>query len=155
MYVSLESLILTKPDRFDLVSLMHVMEHLEHPLQVLTQIREELLSEDGLLFVEVPDFYCHDSYELAHLSCFTEHTLHEMLKQAGFEPLASRKHGMPRSEILPLYLTVLAKPMKTSVQLLPEPEKSVRLKRNLGMLKRKILTRLNPDRAWLPLEGEK
>ena len=155
MYVSLESLILTKPDRFDLVSMMHVMEHLEHPLQVLTQIREELLSEDGLLFVEVPNFYCHDSYELAHLSCFTEHTLHEMLKQAGFEPLVSRKHGMPRSEILPLYLTVLAKPMKTSMQLLPEPEKSVRLKRNLGMLKRKFLTRLNPDRAWLPLEGEK
>jgi 2-polyprenyl-3-methyl-5-hydroxy-6-metoxy-1,4-benzoquinol methylase len=155
MHASLETLISTKPDRFDLATLMHVLEHLENPIQVLTQIREDLLGETGLLFIEVPNFYAHDSYELAHLSCFTEHTLNELIRQAGFEPIASRKHGMPRSKILPLYLTVLAKPMSTSVQKLPKPEKAVRLKRDLGMLKRKVLTRLNPNGAWLPVEGKR
>lgn len=155
MHASLETLISTKPDRFDLATLMHVLEHLENPIQVLTQIREDLLGETGLLFIEVPNFYAHDSYELAHLSCFTEHTLNELIRQAGFEPVASRKHGMPRSKILPLYLTVLAKPMSTSVQKLPKPEKAVRLKRDLGMLKRKVLTRLNPNSAWLPVEGKR
>lgn len=154
MHPSIEALIASKPNRFELLTLMHVLEHLEQPVQVLKQLKEELLSADGLLLVEVPNFYAHDSYELAHLSCFTEHTLQELLKQAGFEPVAFRQHGMPRSEILPLYLTVLAKPVQLSTKESPTPEKSVRLKRNLGMLKRKILTRLNPKRAWLPVEGK-
>lgn len=154
MHASIEALISKKPKRFDLVTLMHVLEHLEHPIQVLTQIREELLAEDGLLFIEVPNFYAHDSYELAHLSCFTKHTLNELIQQTGFEVVAFRKHGMPRSEILPLYLTILAKPSSAGTQKLPKPEKAVRLKRDLGMFKRKILTRLNPKQAWLPVEGK-
>lgn len=154
MHASIEALISTKPRHFDLVTLMHVLEHLERPLQVLTQIRQELLADNGLLLIEVPNFYAHDSYELAHLSCFTEHTLNEIMQQAGFEPVASRKHGMPRSETLPLYLTLLAKPSSAGIQKPPKPEKAVRLKRNLGMFKRKILTRLNPKQAWLPVEGK-
>ncbi len=154
MHPSIEALITSKPDRFDLLTLMHVLEHLEHPVQVLKQLREDLLNENGLLLVEVPNFYAHDSYELAHLSCFTEHTLQALLKQAGFEPVAFRKHGMPRSEILPLYLTILAKPSQTSTQEQLKPEDHVRLKRNLGMLKRKIQTKLNPSRAWLSVEGK-
>jgi 2-polyprenyl-3-methyl-5-hydroxy-6-metoxy-1,4-benzoquinol methylase len=102
MYPSIEALAATQPQHFELVTLMHVLEHLEQPLQVLKQIKEELLSKDGLLLVEVPNFYAHDSYELAHLSCFTRHTLLELLRQAGFELVAFRQHGMPRSEILPL-----------------------------------------------------
>ena len=154
MHASIEALISKKPKRFDLVTLMHVLEHLEHPIQVLTQIREMLLAEDGLLLIEVPNFYAHDSYELAHLSCFTKHTLNELIQQTGFEVVAFRKHGMPRSEILPLYLTILAKPSSAGTQKLPKPEKAVRLKRDLGMFKRKILTRLNPKQAWLPVEGK-
>lgn len=154
MYASIEALISKKPKHFDLVTLMHVLEHLEHPIQVLTQIREMLLAEDGLLLIEVPNFYAHDSYELAHLSCFTEHTLNELIQQAGFKSVAFRKHGMPRSEILPLYLTILAKPSPAVMQKTPKPEKAVRLKRDLGMFKRKILTRLNPNQAWLPVEGK-
>jgi len=154
MHSSIETLIASSPKRFELVTLMHVLEHLERPRQVLEQIREELLNDEGLLLVEVPNFYAHDSYELAHLSCFTEHTLLETLRQAGFEQVASRSHGMPRSAILPLYLTILAKPVLETDRRPPKPEKGVRLKRRLAMLKRKILTRLNPDRAWLPVEGK-
>ncbi|NLE83453.1 MAG: methyltransferase domain-containing protein [Chloroflexi bacterium] len=152
MFESLEGLLKTEHQRFELVSLMHVLEHLDKPLDVLRQIRDEMLAEDGLLLIEVPNFYAHDSYELAHLSCFTEHTLLELLQQAGFEKVAFRQHGMPRSRILPLYLSVLAKPAKTDQPEPVAPEKNVTIKRKLGMLRRKVLSRLNPTTAWLPLE---
>ncbi len=54
MFASFEELITLKPERFELVSLMHVLEHLEEPVAALRQIREGLLAEDGLLLVEVP-----------------------------------------------------------------------------------------------------
>ncbi len=155
MFKSIESLIASQPERFDLVSLMHVLEHLQDPVGVLRQIREGLLKEQGLLLLEVPNFYAHDSYELAHLSCFTPHTLRETLRLAGFEVLALRKHGYPRSEILKLYLNVLAKPAEKTQD--PSPvrtEKAVPLKRKIAMLWRKALTRLQPRRAWLPLEDK-
>lgn len=154
MHSSIETLIASSPKRFELVTLMHVLEHLERPRQVLEQIREELLNDEGLLLVEVPNFYAHDSYELAHLSCFTEQSLAEMLKQAGFEAVAARKHGMPRSKILPLYLTVLVKATGKAEKLAVKAEKNVRCKRNYALLKRKCQTRLNPGEAWLPVEGK-
>jgi len=155
MYASIDALIADNSKPFNLVTLMHVLEHLEDPISVLAQIRERLLADDGLLLVEVPNFYAHDSYELAHLSCFTEHTLKKMLLRAGFEPVASRKHGFPRSNTLDLYLTVLSKPSRDRIPAEVEPETRVAFKRKTGMLKRKLLTRLNPSQTWLPLEGEK
>lgn len=154
MRASLEELNLQPSQRFDLVCMMHVLEHLEDPIAVLRKIRQDLLSEDGLLMIEVPNFYCHGSFELAHLSCFTAHTLHQTLRQAGFEAIANRSHGMPRSEILPLYLGVIAKAVEREPEPAVIPETGVARKRAIGMFKRKALTRLNPKRAWLPLEGE-
>lgn len=154
MFNSIESLIESGTESFDLISLMHVLEHLEKPIEVLKQIREKLLGDDGLLIVEVPNFYAHDSYELAHLTCFTEQSLAEMLKQAGFEIVAARKHGMPRSKILPLYLTILVKPTDKTEKQVVKAEKNVRCKRNYALLKRKCQTRLNPGEAWLPVEGK-
>lgn len=155
MFNSIEQLLQSGPEAFDLVTLMHVLEHLENPIQVLIQIREHLLAADGLLLIEVPNFYAHNSYELAHLSCFSQHTLKEMLGQAGYEPVLLRKHGMPRSKTLDLYLTVLAKPRDLPVNKRVQPEHNVALKRKAGMFKRKLLTKLNPDQTWLPLEGKK
>ena len=154
MFSSIDSLIESRAEKFDLVSLMHVLEHLKKPIEVLEQIREKLLKDDGQLIIEVPNFYAHDSYELAHLSCFTEQSLAEMLKQAGFETVAARKQGMPRSKILPLYLTILVKPKGKTEKQAVKAEKNVRCKRNYGLLKRKIQTILNPGEAWLPVEGK-
>ena len=155
LYSSLDQLQSNETARFDLVTIMHVLEHLEDPLGTLREIRTNLLADSGFLLVEVPNFYAHESYELAHLSCFTEHTLGEMLKQAGYEIMHTRKHGYPRSETLDLYLTVLARPESELVK--PSaiiPERSVTLKRTLGTLKRNVLTKLMPGKTWLPLEDE-
>ncbi len=153
LYPSIEQLEADKTEKFDLVTMMHVLEHLEDPLGTLVEIKEHLLDDRGFLLMEVPNFYAHESYELAHLSCFTEHTLREMLKQAGYKIMHLRKHGYPRSETLDLYLTVLARPEsepgKPSTII---AEHDVSLKRNLGTLKRNLLTKLMPGKTWLPLE---
>ena len=110
MYESLEELKASSPHRFDLVSLMHVLEHLADPVTSLRDIRESLMTPNGYLLIEVPNFYAHDSYELAHLACYTRHSLRQLLAQSGFKVVALRVHGFPRPELLNLYLTVLATP---------------------------------------------
>ena len=155
LYPSLEQLQANETAKFDLVTMMHVLEHLEDPLGTLKDIRANLLEDSGFLLVEVPNFYAHESYELAHLSCFTEHTLVEMLKQAGYKIMHLRKHGYPRSETLELYLTVLARPeSEPDEHIAITPERNVALKRAMGTLKRNTLTKLRPGKTWLPLEDE-
>lgn len=156
MFPSVEDLIASNPERFDLVSMSHVLEHLPEPVRMLQLIREQLLTEDGLLLLEVPNFYAHDSYELAHLACYTPHTLKEALRQAGYDVVLLARHGVPRSDLLNLYLTVLARPVlgKTAPDTF-HPEKLVRQKRRAAMLYRRIIQRLFPHRAWLSLPVEK
>ncbi len=153
LYQTLEQLEAADANRFDLVTIMHVLEHFEDPLGVLVEIRQRLLDPNGVLLVEVPNFYAHESYELAHLSCFTAHTLSEMLKKAGFKVAYMGQHGYPRSETLNLYLSALAYPLKDPSETYQTvPERGVPLKRAIGMTKGAILTKLMPAKTWLPLE---
>lgn len=132
----------------DLISLIHVLEHLPDPVRYLAHLRQKLLKPDGALLIEVPNLYGHDCFEVAHLSSFSAHTLNETLYQAGFEIVAGKVHGAPRSRLLPLYLTVLACPLQTVLPSRVTPERGVERKRRLGMLRRRILTRLFPSWAW-------
>jgi 2-polyprenyl-3-methyl-5-hydroxy-6-metoxy-1,4-benzoquinol methylase len=156
MVPSLEAVRSESDWKFDLVSLVHVLEHLPDPLGTLKIIKEELLKEGGFLLLEVPNFYAHDSYELAHLTCYTPHILREMVKQAGFRVIKLQRHGIPRSELLHLYLTVLAEPSARTEQVASiQPERNVRLKRRMSFLYRRLIQKFFPHRAWLPLPEEK
>ena len=153
MFESLEALEASTPQRFELVSLMHVLEHLNDPVERLVKIREKLFADDGFLLVEVPNLYAHDSFEIAHLTCFSAHTLKQSLAKAGYEILRFQTHGLPRSKTLKLFLTVLAKPAhKPPSAFKVQAEHFVHIKRNTGMLWRKILSRILPKMSWLPLE---
>jgi 2-polyprenyl-3-methyl-5-hydroxy-6-metoxy-1,4-benzoquinol methylase len=156
VYDSLDALREDRERPFQLISLAHVLEHMPDPVSYLYGLRQDLLVEGGLLLLEVPNLYAHDSFELAHMVAFSAHTLVQTLKKAGFEVLFLRKHGIPRSQLLPLYITVLARPVlgmpDVGVSRL-KPEANVQLKRSLGMLKRRVLQKFFPHRAWLPLPG--
>lgn len=157
MFPSIETLIEIKPAKFDLISMMHVLEHLPDPVFTLQQIREHLLAPDGILLLEVPNFFAHDSYELAHLTCFTSHTLQETLKQAGYKIHNLVKHGKPRSSLLKLYITVLAKPLSNISNIPPvKNERLVGAKRKLGLLYRRLVQKFFPGWVWqgLPTEEE-
>ena len=150
VYASLEKLEKAPVEQFDLISMAHVLEHLPDPVGYLVHLREALLDHKGWLLLEVPNLYAHDSFEVAHLVSYTAHTLLQTLEKAGFEILKIEQHGRPRSALLPLYITLLARP-KTATSRSRDfrAEQQVHLKRQIGMLRRRILEKLLPARAWL------
>jgi uncharacterized protein YbaR (Trm112 family) len=117
-------------------------------LGYLIALREKYLTPEGCLLLEVPNLYIHDSFEVAHLSSFSAHTLRSMVAKAGFVVMAMEKHGRPRSSILPYYLTVLCCPATKKAGSSQRPERAVRIKRRLGLLYRRVLGRLFPTQTW-------
>jgi 2-polyprenyl-3-methyl-5-hydroxy-6-metoxy-1,4-benzoquinol methylase len=86
---------------FDLVTMFHVIEHLQSPSRALQRVHE-LLRPGGVLVVETP---CVDSawFRLTksrwrqlipdHYFFFSRATLERLLRQRGFEPLGYTKVG--------------------------------------------------------------
>lgn len=155
IHPSLTDLDLTDATRFDLISMAHVLEHIPQPLPFLIALREKYLSPGGWLLLEVPNLYMHDSFEVAHLSSFSGHTLRQMLHKAGFDVIRMEKHGRPRSNLLPYYLTVLAQPALSQQAVSVRNEKLVRFKRRSGLFYRRSVSRLFPTLAWKELPVEK
>jgi 2-polyprenyl-3-methyl-5-hydroxy-6-metoxy-1,4-benzoquinol methylase len=148
VYTALDELENAGEERFDLISMSHVLEHLPDPVGYLTHLREALLDSHGRLLLEVPNLYAHDSFEVAHLVSFSSHTLTQTVEKAGFDIVKLERHGRPRSQLLPLFITVLARPAASPIYKL-RPEKRVALKRWIGMFRRRVLERLFPKRAWI------
>lgn len=78
------------PGDFDLVFLIHVLEHIEDPVPFLNELGTKL-SAKGLLFVELPS-YERNPFELLivdHATHYSLATAAWALSQAGFDPLIS------------------------------------------------------------------
>jgi SAM-dependent methyltransferase len=130
VYPSLVELQENKEERFDLISMSHVLEHLTDPVAYLSELRRSYLTPDGWLFLEVPNLYGHDSFEVAHLYSFSSHSFCQVIQKAGFRKIQLVKHGQPRSRRIPLYLNLLARPdTALSQPFSVKPERFVRLKR--------------------------
>lgn len=85
--------------RFDLVSALHVADHMPYPLEALTGVRR-LLCEGGRLLV-----VCHDEsaainrlmgtrspiYDVEHLQLFSPRTLAALLERAGYHDVSVRR----------------------------------------------------------------
>lgn len=85
--------------RFDVVTLLNVLEHLRHPPDTLRNVGEKLLKPRGLLVVEVPnefnDFQTAANAELdlgewwvsppAHLNYFSTTSLTALLDRCGYQ----------------------------------------------------------------------
>ena len=141
---------------FDLITIAHVVEHLPDPVKYLQEVREEWLTPEGTLLVEVPNLYGHRSVEIPHLFCFSAGTLKYAFAQAGYEVIRMESHGSPRSKLIPLYLTAIAKPAG-KLQAAKSSPRAVRFKRRSGMAWNRFASRIAPGLAWLPLpslEGE-
>lgn len=75
---------------YGLVIMRHVLEHFHDPLTVLKKVRE-VLRDDGILYVAVPDAL-HPTkplrshfFRVVHINYFTRHSLSAMLGLAGLE----------------------------------------------------------------------
>jgi len=145
---SLEELQLVHESRFNLVSMMHVLEHLPNPLEYLRNLREKYLEPNGWLLLEVPNLYAHDCFEVAHLISFSAHTLTQVVQKAGYRVTQLRAQGQPRSQLIPLYLTLLARP-DINASFSFKPDHLVRTQRQVGFIRRWFVERLFPERAWI------
>ena len=148
VYATLEDAGQGKEIPFDLITMIHVLEHLPDPVDYLNQLKTMWLTSAGVLLIEVPNLYAHDSFEVAHLTSFSRFTLVEMLKKAGYAIKGLLKHGRPRSNMIPLYITLLAIPSINSHERINR-ERGIRMKRRAGIAHRRILERLFPKQAWL------
>lgn len=135
---------------FDLISMMHVLEHLPDPVATLIDLRKGLLKTGGYLLLEVPNLIEHEALEIAHLFAFTPRTLNQTVETAGFDVLWTRTHGSFRSPVLNLYITLLARSDEVADRGSPRHPASwtIPVFRRLGKLKRRLFTRLFPDWTW-------
>ena len=73
------------PGQFDMISLVHVLEHISHPLELLAGVAGKL-KPGGILFVEVPDAE-QNPFDLLitdHVSHFTPATVTALLEASGY-----------------------------------------------------------------------
>jgi SAM-dependent methyltransferase len=73
--------------RFDVVTMIHCVEHISSPVAALADMRR-LLTDDGVLLIEVPDFTS-NPFDLLigdHASHFSPESLRRVLEAAGYRP---------------------------------------------------------------------
>tara|TARA_A100001011_G_C14219063_1_gene803439 strand:- start:20 stop:1078 length:1059 start_codon:yes stop_codon:yes gene_type:complete len=73
-------------NNFDLITIVHVLEHLDKPADNLLKLKN-ILSEDGIIYAEVPNLYGLPMVNEAHKISFSEYSLVKMFKTSGFEIL--------------------------------------------------------------------
>jgi len=84
-------------EKFDAITMFHVLEHLENPIRDLSHLRN-FLKPGGKLFIEVPNIlypnmaFSH-KWHPGHLFSFTDNTLARLLEKAGFKTLTSNPIG--------------------------------------------------------------
>ena len=88
--------LLDENDKFDLIILSHVLEHIVEPAEFLKEV-VRFLNDDGLLYIEVPSvdgvveggyhFDLLNYFQNAHTIHFTTKTLEMMCKSVGLRPL--------------------------------------------------------------------
>lgn len=111
VYASIQHLLREEADRFQVVTLSHVLEHIPDPVDYLRALRTKVLRPHGHLLIEVPNLYGHVSYEIAHLYCFSPKTLADICGRAGFRVTFQKIHSVTRQHSRGRhYLTILAKP---------------------------------------------
>lgn len=72
--------------KFDLVTIIHTLEHMSDPRTVLETVREHYIKGDGLLVLAMPYIFggAPDPLMFPHLHAFRMETAFDMLKRAGW-----------------------------------------------------------------------
>ena len=83
--------VLRTDEKFDLLTINGVLEHVEDPEKFLLDLKS-IISEEGVLFVGVPNFLANplDLLTYDHLTRFTPNSLGELFNSVGFHPVASQ-----------------------------------------------------------------
>jgi len=74
--------------KFDMITLIHVLEHISQPLSFLTELRQQL-NPSGILLIQLPNL-AESPFDLVvkdHCSHFTKRTLKWLVEAAGFSTM--------------------------------------------------------------------
>lgn len=83
--------------KFDLITIIHVLEHMKDPIGFLREVKDDL-QEDGLLYIEIPDAVefdlfdkDHDEFNSCHYYMFDPSTITRILDKSGFAILSIKR----------------------------------------------------------------
>ena len=97
------------PGLFNIISMIHVLEHVVNPKKFLLNIRNKLY-DNGLIIIEIPDIHQNpfDFLIIDHCTHFNIETLKSLIEETGFEIIDITSKKVPKE------LTLIAK--KTSLK---------------------------------------
>jgi len=106
--------------KFDLITLLHVLEHIPEPVAFLATLRQKL-TPDGLLLIQVPAFMDnpYDLLVVDHASHFMPATLTQLAARAGFAPIAPADYWIAK-EISLLLQPVAEPPINPDPPMIPQ-----------------------------------
>ena len=108
------------PGQFDLITMVHSLEHIVGPVDFLTKVKTKL-APGGLLMIEVPNV-CTNPFEVIvadHTSHFTGSSLQALVKQAGYEILYFSDTWIAKE------LTLIARPSDAAISAVPASPEQV------------------------------
>lgn len=125
------------PQKFDLISLIHVLEHIVSPLEMLRQIGS-LLAPNGKLLIQVPDLQANpfDLMVADHVSHFLTSRLMKLVEESGLHV-----HSCSR-DIVAKEITLIAAVQPASVPVVitaDKPEPLNILKHSLAWLQTLVI----------------
>ena len=83
---------------FNLITIVHVLEHLDNPKNNLTELKN-LLSNDGIIYAEVPNLYGFPLSDEAHKVAFTQSSFIKIFRSVGLEILEFGYTKTPKDSI--------------------------------------------------------
>lgn len=77
-----------------IVTLLHVFEHLDDPVNFLKKIKHSILSKNGFVYFEIPNPFCNPLDDPTHLNLYSEKTIKYLLESSGYDICFIEKKGI-------------------------------------------------------------
>jgi len=112
-------------------TMIHSLKHLREPARFLEHLREDILTADGYLYIEVPNLYGMAICDPVHFFTYSRESLTRLLTIGGFEVLDMRTSGYPVVEAFTGHndaqnIICLARPTATKIAAaVPTPDLDV------------------------------
>jgi putative peptidoglycan lipid II flippase len=121
IYSTLAELSANGESTFDLIIVNHVLEHVENPVDLLTQLKH-LMARDGSIYVDVPDISAYRSladFHIAHRYHFSIRTLLATAQKADLRVADIGRHSPPRHpySVRSLFMLQCAQPILLRAEL--------------------------------------
>jgi|TARA_B110000483_G_C18180548_1_gene536836 2-polyprenyl-3-methyl-5-hydroxy-6-metoxy-1,4-benzoquinol methylase len=78
----------------DLITLLHVFEHLTDPVGFLLKIKKNVLKKNGLLYLELPNPYTNPLNDPTHLFLYSLDTIKYILQSCNYELITIEERGL-------------------------------------------------------------